>query len=248
MEEAVADPDLGPGERVEQGRLAGVGVAGEGDPGQRGALSPRPHHAAVALQAAEPAAQGGDPVAGEAAVGLDLALTRAPGADPAAEPLEVGPEPPHAGEVVLELGELDLQLALGRVGVVGEDVEDHRGAVDHRHAQRRLEVALLARRQLVVAGDQVGVAGGDLLLHLSQLAATEIAIGIRRLPLLHRLAGGGDARGAQQLLQLGQRIAILVATDDADRQRPLARTRVGDAGAVGAVPRLRPSSVSRPLH
>ena len=70
----------------------------------------------------------------------------------------MGPQPAHAGQVVLELGQLDLELALGRVGVVGEDVEDHRGAVDHRHAERRLEVALLARRELVVAGDQVGVA------------------------------------------------------------------------------------------
>ena len=67
------------------------------------------------------------------------------------------PQPAHAGEVVLELRELDLELALGRVGVDGEDVEDHRGAVDHRHAELLLEVALLARGQLVVAGDEVRV-------------------------------------------------------------------------------------------
>ncbi len=201
----------------------------------------------------EAAAQRGDPVAGEAAVGLDLALARAPGADAAvhaagAEALEVGPEPPHAGHVVFELGQLDLQLALGRVGVVGEDVEDHRGAVDHRHAERRLEVALLARRQLVVAGDQVGVAGGDLGLQLVELAAADVAVGVGLLALLHGLAGGRDAGGAQQLLQLGERIALLAAAGDADRQRPLARPRVGDAGAVGAVARLRLASVSRSLH
>ena len=45
---------------------------------------------------------------------------------------------------VLELRELDLQLALGRVGVLGEDVEDHRGAVDHPDLQAVLQVALLA--------------------------------------------------------------------------------------------------------
>ena len=60
------------------------------------------------------------------------------------------PQPAHAREVVLELGQLDLELALGRVGVVGEDVEDDRGAVDHRHVERLLEVALLARAELVV--------------------------------------------------------------------------------------------------
>src|SRR5207253_2767856 len=82
----------------------------------------------------------GDPVAGQAAVGLDLRLPRSTGADPAvyaprAEPLEVRPQPAHAGKVVLELGQLDLELALGRVGVVGEDVEDHRGAIDHGDAE-----------------------------------------------------------------------------------------------------------------
>ena len=77
----------------------------------------------------------------EPAIGLDLRLARAPRADSAAEALEVGPEPAHPREVVLELGELDLQLALGRVRVVGEDVEDDRGSVDHRHAERLLEVA-----------------------------------------------------------------------------------------------------------
>ena len=213
VEEPVPDADLGAGERVEQRRLAGVGVAGEGDARQRGALAPGPHHAAVALEPRQAPAQRGDAVAGQAAVGLDLALARAPGADAAvhpagAEALEVGPEPPHAGHVVFELGQLDLQLALGRVGVVGEDVEDHRGAVDHRHAERRLEVALLARRQLVVAGDQVGVAGGDLRLQLVELAAAEVAVGIGLLALLHRLAGGRDAGRAQQLLQLGERIVV----------------------------------------
>ena len=103
-----------------------------------------------------------DAVAREAAVGLDLRLARASGADAAdaatgAEALEVRPQAAHAGHVVFELGELDLHLALGRVGVAGEDVEDHRGAVDHRHVELGLEVALLARRQLVVGDDDVRV-------------------------------------------------------------------------------------------
>ena len=72
------------------------------------------------------------------------------------------PQPAHAGKVVLELGQLDLELALGRVGVVGEDVEDHRGAIDHGHAERLLEVALLARAELVVARDDVCVRRGQL--------------------------------------------------------------------------------------
>ena len=49
----------------------------------------------------------------EPAVGLELRLARAARADAAAEPLEVLPHAAHARQVVLELRELDLELALG---------------------------------------------------------------------------------------------------------------------------------------
>ena len=140
VEQAVADADLGAGQPVEQRRLARVRVAGERDlrDRRRGALGA--HRPAVALDLLEAAAQRADAVARQPAVGLDLRLAGTAGreaaARDAAEALEVRPQPAHAGEVVLELGELDLQLALGRVGVVGEDVEDRRGAVDDRDAER----------------------------------------------------------------------------------------------------------------
>ena len=131
----------------------------------------------------------GDPVAGEAAVGLDLCLARTPGPDTAvdpagAEPLEVRPQAAHPRQVVLELRELDLELALGAVRVRGEDVEDDRGAVDHRDAERRLEIALLARRELVVAGDEVRVGGGELRLQLLELAGSEVGVRMRMLAAL----------------------------------------------------------------
>ena len=52
---------------------------------------------------------------------------------------------PEAGQPVAEQGQLDLGLALLAVGVLGEDVEDHRGAVDGGAAEQLLEVALLGR-------------------------------------------------------------------------------------------------------
>ena len=103
-----------------------------------------------------------------------------------------------------ELGELDLELALGRVGVVGEDVEDDRRAVDHRHVERLLEVALLARLELVVAGHEVGPRGGDRLLELGELALAEVAVRIGCGAALGQLAGHRHAGGAQQLLELSQ--------------------------------------------
>ena len=118
------------------------------------------------------------------------------------------PQAAHAREVVLELRELDLQLALGAVRVPGEDVEDHRRAVDDRHPELRLEVALLARRELVVAGDDVGVEllGGRL--DLLELARAEVGVGVRRLAVLDDLADDRDARRAQQLVQLGEVVAL----------------------------------------
>ena len=217
-------PTSAPVSCVEQRRLAGVRVAGQRDVGQVRALALGAHHRAVGLHVLEPPPQGRDAVAREPAVGLDLRLARAPGADAAdaaagAETLEVRPQAAHAGHVVLELRELDLELAVGRVGVAGEDVEDHRGAVDHRHPERLLEVALLARGELVVDRDEVGVRRLEQRLELVDLAGAEVEVRVRLLAVLDELADDGDAGGAEQLLELGQVVA-----------------RRGDADAVGPLP------------
>ncbi len=136
----------------------------------------------------------------------------------------------HAGQVVLQLSELDLELALGGVGVVGEDVEDHRGAVDHRNSELGLQVPLLARGELVVGGDQVGIGGGDLSLQLGQLAAAEVAVRVGLVAALNQLAGGRHPGGAQQLLQLGEGVPVgLGVADDPDRQRTLSRAGIDNA-------------------
>ena len=92
------------------------------------------------------------------AVDLELGLARAPaGADATGLLGEPGPAPPQAGQAVAELGQLDLGLALVAVGVLGEDVEDHRGAVDRRAPEQLLQVELLGRGQLVVEDHRVAV-------------------------------------------------------------------------------------------
>ena len=155
-EELVRDAHIGAGEGVQQRRLAGVGVADDRDRrGGRRRAGGRAWTSRSSLDALEVAAKRRDPVARLAPVGLDLGLAGALAPDtavdsPGAEALEVRPQPPHAREVVFELRQLDLELSLGAVRVVGDHVEDHRGTVDHRHAQLGLEVSLLARRQLVV--------------------------------------------------------------------------------------------------
>ena len=132
----------------------------------------------------------------------------------------MAPQPAHAGEVVFELCQLDLQLALGAVGVRGEYVQDHRGAVDHRQAQRLLEVALLPGAQLVVAGDQVGVAGARHGADLGHLAGAEVGVGMRSLATLNELAHDAHAGGAHELFELPQVLSVGHARH---AQRPLAR-------------------------
>ena len=229
MEQAVAHADLGTGERVEQRRLAGVGVADERDRRQRGALALGALHGARALDVLEAALERGDAVAREAAVGLDLRLAGAPRADSAAEALEVGPQPAHAREVVFELGQLDLQLALGAVRMRGEDVEDHGRAVDDGQADGLLQVALLARGQLVVAGDQVGVGGARSGLCLGDLAGAEVGVRVRRFAALDHLADDAHAGGAQQLGQLGEIVAL---GERGHAEGALARPRGLSVGAV----------------
>ena len=183
-----------------------------------------------------------DAVAREAAVGLDLRLARAARADaahaaPRAQTLEVRPQAAHARHVVLELGELDLHLALGAVGVVGEDVEDHRGAVDHRQLERRLEVALLARRQLVVAGDQVGVGRFEQGLELLHLARPEVEVGMRLVAVLDQLADHGRPRRCA-----GARAARRGRRPPASRRR---RTRAASRERPGLRRRDATRSLSR---
>ena len=92
----------------------------------------------------------------EPAVGLELALARPTRADSAAEPLEVLPHAAHARQVVLELRELDLQLALGAPRVLGEDVEDELRPVDDARSECVLERSLLGRAELVVDDQDLG--------------------------------------------------------------------------------------------
>ena len=243
VEQPVSHADRRAGQRVEQRRLAGVRVAGQRDLRHVRALALGAHDGPRALDVGQLALERGDPVAGQATVGLDLRLARSARADAGAEALEMRPQAAHPREVVLELGELDLELAVRALGVAGEDVEDHGGAVDDGQPQLLLEVALLARRQLVVAGDHVGVGALGRLLDLLDLARPEVGVGVRALAVLDGLADHGDAGRAQQLLELGQVVAL---RQSGDQEGAL----LGPAGgaAVGGGARWGAASVAASLH
>ena len=140
LEEPVVDRRVRAGQCVQERRLADVRVAGERDRRSCRAqplLAPgRP----LALERAEAPFEQRHARPRQAAVGLELRLARPARPDSATETLEVLPQAAHAREVVLELRELDLELAFGAARVLGEDVEDQLRAVDDARLRARPRV------------------------------------------------------------------------------------------------------------
>ena len=140
----------------------------------------------------------------EPAVGLELRFARASRADPAAQPFEVLPHAAHARQVVLELGELDLQLSLRARRVLREDVEDQLRAVDHARVERVLEEPLLRRIELVVDQQALGARLPVALLDLLELALADVGPLGRSRTVLNDRADGLDARRPGELLDFRQ--------------------------------------------
>ena len=105
----------------------------------------------------------------------------------------------EAGQPVAQQGQLDLGLALLAGGVLGEDVEDHRGAVDGGAAEQLLEVVLLGRGELVVEDDGVAVDLEGDLAELLGLALADVVGGVGRVAPLHDAGDHVGAGGVDQL-------------------------------------------------
>ena len=250
--------DLGPGQGVQQRRLAGVGVAGEGDPRQRGA----PRAGPASRRGCARAARGGG-AARRSGCGRGGGRSRSgsrPGPwcrcrrpcgrrrgarggsrAPACGPccIRAGPARPAACPRPSGRGRRRCRGSprCGRSPARparASRLRSWRGASSSSQATRLASPAAISRFQLL------------------QPAAAEVAVGVGFRALLGGDAGGRDAGGPQQLLQLGQRLGlVLAAVDDPDRQRALARARIRDAGAArrrGAVAGLGLAAVSRTLH
>ena len=113
---------------------------------------------------------------------------------------KVSPLPRRRGQPVTAEGELDLCPALLGVGVLGEDVEDHRRPVDGGPSEDLLEVPLLGGCQLVVEDDRVGIDGLADPAQLFRLAPADVGGGIDRVTPLHDPgclvgSGGVDEQG-----------------------------------------------------
>ncbi len=219
-EEPVLGQDAGIGERVEERGLAGVGVADDGDAGV-GALASafglvlthRRHGGELGLELVHPADQAPP-------IDLELGLAGSTGADAAALLTQSPPRPTQTRQPVPQLCELDLGAPFGRRGVLGEDVEDHRGAIEGAASEDALEVELLGGAELVVEDDRVGIERNGQVADLVGLALPDEGRGVGPVTALGDPGDDVGAGGVDELGQLVERLVdglvIGVVTDDTD--------------------------------
>ena len=204
LEEPVVHGDLGLGQRVQEGRLADVRVAGERNGRRLRAPAFLAADVALLAQIAKPAAQDRDAATREPAVGLELRLARTARSDSAPEALEVLPHPAHARQVVLELGQLDLQLSFRADRMLREDVEDQLSAIDDARLQRVLERALLCRLELAVHEQHLCAGATVVAFELLELALPDVRTALGSRTVLDELADRLDEGGVRELSQLRQ--------------------------------------------
>ena len=237
-EEAVLGELLRGGEPVEEGRLAGVRVADEGD-GRDVAQVPAADVAAR-LDLLEVFLEGRDPPADLPLVELELLLAAAR-AEGAAAPLlgHAGLRAGEAREEVLEAGELDLRHRLAAPGARGEDGEDDVRAVEDLRRQLLLEVPGLRGGELVVEDDHARLQRLRGLDELLQLSLADVGRRVGRRALLQG-AGDDDApRRVDEALQLVEVVLGLGAARASSRKPPRGSPCSSSVGPRGP-PRDRP--------
>ena len=148
-----------PGQPVEQGGLAGIGVADDRHHRKRHLAALGAVQVAGAPHGFQLALQPDDPVLQHAPVGLDLGFAgAAQEAGAAALALQVGPAPHQPALLVIEMGKLHLQRAFLGARPLAEYLQDQPGAVQHLDVQFLFEIALLHRRQRMVDDGELGAA------------------------------------------------------------------------------------------
>ena len=211
-EQSVLHQHSCPGQGVEETGLAGVGVADDRDRRHLAVQPPAALGVADLLHVLDLAAQPGHPLPDAAAVGLDLGLAGPAGAD--ATTASAGPAARLPGhrltptaqprQHVLHLRQFHLRLALPAGGVLSEDVQDQRGAVDDLYLDDLLQRGQLGGAQFAVADDGVGAGGDDGLAQFGGLARTDVGRRVRLVPALDHALEDLRARGLGQRGEFGE--------------------------------------------
>ena len=138
--------NAGSGQPVEQGRLAGIGVADEGHRRIRHILALGPMKPPGSTDLLQLTAQLGHFLVEQATVGLDLGFTwtgqKAPTAPLA---FQVGPGPHQPRAFIGQTRQLDLQHTFLGARPLAEDFQDQPSPVDDLHIPGFFQVPLLDR-------------------------------------------------------------------------------------------------------
>ena len=153
------------------------------------------------------------------------------------------PHAAHARQVVLELRELDLELALGARRVLREDVEDQLRPVDHARARARSRGSAAGRVELVVDEQGLGVRRPERVLQLLELPLADVGALGGPCAVLHELADRLDAGGARELLDLGE-LVVGVGALSQDREDEAA-LGLGPGGNVESSATIMPAPACR---
>ena len=131
--------------------------------------------------------------AGFSAVHFEFRFAWAAPADAACEPAHGGVLIDEFGEIVFELSEFDLELAIDGFGALGEDVEDELCAIEDFMGEDLRDDALLIRGEFAVEDDEFGVVVEGVELDLLEFPRTDEAFGIGRAAALFDDAHDVDA-------------------------------------------------------
>ena len=246
-EGSVGGLDAGVGQRVHQGRFAGVGVADERD-GRVGHFEPAlALDRARALDVAQAHAQARQPFAHAAAVNFELGFagsaradTSAAGAGAAGLARQMAP---LAGETRLQIAQLrdfDLQFALERARALREDIENQLAAIDNAELELVFEIARLRGAERVVEDRERRAAFVGEFADLGGLAASDEGARVDVFELLLDLAGDFGAGACGQRAEFGERI---VAGDTDGRSQ----FNTDQDGAFGVVERWRMRKTQRQI-
>ena len=249
-EQRVLHQHTGPGQRVEQARFPGVGVADDRNRRHVAVQAPTALGVADLFHLLDLTTQLRHPLADPAAVGLDLGLAGSAGAHspaaatgttaltrhrlaPAAQPWQ------H----VLHLSQFHLSLALATGGVLGEDVQDQCGAVDNLDPHNLLQGIQLRRTEFAITDHGVGSGRSHDLAQFDGLAGSDVSGRVGFVATLddaleHFGAGGLSKRG--QFGQAGVSIGRAAVGPHPDQnnafQSKLAVFDLGDIGELSGQP------------
>lgn len=121
---------------------------------------------------------------------------------------------------MLQLGEFDLELALGAAGPLPEYIEDQFGAIEYSDLPQALKVALLDGRDFMIEKNQLGTVSSKKRSNLVSLAGADVKLRIGSRTMADQAGCHGMTGRLGQCAKLikGRIVSTLSTQRNADQQ------------------------------